>query len=355
MDDGVGRAIAPTAQGRGPTRRGFIAGLGLGAAAQLAPLGLHTAESLAAGPDHCTPNAPGLRAVALAAPAAGGAVWRTDSTARTITELRGRTPAPSRALEVGGAPVAIAVDGAGTRAVVATAAYDQPGLAIADLRAARLLDRVDVGRDPAQVALSRDGRTAVVTGGGAHGTLTRVDLSSGRVHAPVAVGRHPRGVALSPDGDHAYVAVNGDGVVAVVALRRNRVVQRFATAAWPSRIAIAPTGRTALVTHDGAGTGVLTPIDLVARRARRAVRVGADPSGVAFEASGALAAVALCGAGGVALIDARTGRPRKVVPTGGSPRALAGARRAFYALDWKTGTVTRIAARARRTTPRSAA
>ncbi len=343
MHDTSGRS-APT-DGFGHTRRTFVAGLGAGAAASWLPSGLRAAESSAATPKPCTPNAPGGRAVALGAAPGGKIVWRTDSAARRITALRARAPTPVRSIDVGGAPTAIAVAANGRRAAVVTAFYDHPALALVDLRSGRTNTRVDVGLEPVAVAIDRSGRRAVVVGGGVKGTLTPVDLRTGRAGKPVAVGRHPRAVALAPDGEHAYVTLNGDVQVCVVALAVGRVVQRFPVAPFPSRIAIAPNGDTALVTHDGAGARRITPIDLKQRRVRHTVAVGSDPCGIAYDRRGTTVAVALSGTGAVVLLDGRTGGRRRTVRLDGRPRSVTYAGGAFVAADWETGALTRVATR----------
>lgn len=352
MLDGGGRGSASTARRgptpgrRGPTRRAFLAGLGAGAAAPLLPGGLRAVESFAAAPAPCTPNAPGARAHALAAAPGGATVWRTESAGSAVTELRGRTLAPVRAIEVGGAPIAAAIAATGRRGAVVTAGYDRPALAVLHLAAGRVTQRVDVGRDPIAVAVTRDGHRAVVAGGGPEGTLTPVDLRSGTAGTPVALGAHPRAVALAPDDEHAYVTLNGAAEVCVVALTgRPRVVQRFTTPPFPSRIAIAPDGRTALVTHDGAAERRVTPIDLRRRTVRPPVDAGLDPCGIAYDRRGRVAAVAASGAGAVVLLDGRTGRRRRTVRVPGRPRSVAYAGGAFVAADWETGALTRVPTR----------
>lgn len=333
-----------TSRGPAATRRGFVAGAGLAAAAQLTPWSAIAARPAA----QCTPSPPSSRTAALAAAPGARTVWSTDTADRTIAGHTVADLTRARTIPVGGAPIDLAVTPGGSRAAVVTAAWDRPGLALVDLRAGRLLDRLAVGADPRAVAA--DARQVVVVGGGAEGTLTRVSLRTGKAAKPVALGRHPRAVVLAPDGDHAYVTLNGDAQVAVVALRSGRVVQRFATAPFPAQIAMAPDGRRAWVSHDGADDRRLTPIDLAHRKVKKPVKVGGTPAGLAFDRAGRLLAVAESDTGRVSVLDARTGARRRRLHVGGAPRGIAAARTSLIVCDWETGALTRLAVRGRSVT-----
>ncbi len=238
-------------------------------------------------------------------------------------------------------PIAIAVSPDGTQALVVTAFYDRPGLAVVDLRLGQV-ERLDVGAEPHSVVFGRSGRSAYVAGGGRDGTLTRVDPEHGRVHPPLAIGAHPRGLALMPDGKHALVALNGEAAVAVVALRKLRVTRRIKTRAFPAQVAIAPDGKRALVTHNGFGDRALSRLDLVKWRARAVLVTGLDPAAVAFDRSGKLAVVASAGANTVTVLDARTGRRRRRVHGGGAPRCVAIAGRRAFVADGRSGQLKAI-------------
>lgn len=333
-----GGRVQADAMGQGSTRRGFVAGLTVGAVAHVGrPLlvGVARADRAAS----CEPAPPGIRVGALAISPGARTIWTADTGARTITAHRRSDLRRSRAIDVHGAPVDLAIRPDGHHALVTTAFYDHPGLAIVDLRSGDV-DHVDVTAEPGALALSADGRRAYVVGGGRDGTLTRVDAGSGKVHAAIAVGAHPRGVALHPDGEHALVAVNGAAAVAVVDLRRGRVTRRIRTAAFPSQLAISSDGLRALVTHSGYGADRVTPLDLEHWRARKAVRTGLHPAGVAFSRNGALALVACAGDGTVTVLDGHTGRRRKRLRPGGTPRVVAAVGRRGIVADGTTGKLT---------------
>lgn len=335
----VGGGVQADATGQGTTRRGFVAGLTVGAVA-------HVGTPLLGGVAHagvaesCEPAPPGVRVGALAVSPGGRTIWTADTGGRTITAYRRTDLRRSRAIDVHGAPVDLAIRPDGHLALVTTAFYDHPGLAIVDLRSGDV-DVVDVAAEPGALALSADGRRAYVVGGGPDGTLTRVDAGNGKVHAAIPVGAHPRGVALHPDGRHALVALTGEAAVAVVDLRRKRVT-RIRTAAFPSQLAISADGLRALVTHSGYGADRVTPLDLEDWRARKAVRTGLHPAGVDFNRSGTLALVACAGDGTVTVLDGRTGRRRRRLHPGGTPRVVAAIGRRGIVADGTTGRLTAL-------------
>ncbi|MCW2999781.1 MAG: beta-propeller repeat protein [Solirubrobacterales bacterium] len=335
-----GRA-SRSATGHASTRRGFVAGMAAGGVAVVAGRSLPGAVAQAASVKPCEPTPPGVRTTAIAATRDGRTFWTADAAATTITAHRRDDLRRGRSIDVGGAPVDIAIAPDGRRALVTTASYDNPGLVLVDLRTGHV-DHLDVGPEPYAVAFTASGRSAYVSGGGREGTLTRVDPRTGRVHAPVPVGAHARGLALHPDGKHALVALNGEAAVAVVALRKGRIVRRIATPLFPAQLAVSPDGRRALVTHNGFGDRRVTPLDLVAWRARRPIATGLDPAGVAFGRSGTLALVANAGAGTVCVLDARTGRRRRRVTTGGTPRHVVISGRQGIVADGHTGRLTAV-------------
>lgn len=291
-------------------------------------------------PKPCTPTPPNVRTDAIALSPNGRTVWATVSSGTVIRAYARKGFAPGRTIDVGGAPAGIAITPDGRTALVVTAAHDRPGLTVVDLRTGKT-ERLSVGPKPHSVAISGNGRMAYVTGGGSAGTLTPVRLSNHHVGHPIAVGRDPHGLAVTPDGDHALVALNGDARVALIALAHPRVVKRIPTPQFPSRVAISPDGTRALVTHNGLGNRTITPINVKTGKRGKVAPVGLDPAGIAYAASGT-ALVTAMGSGRVAVVDGRTGTRRKLVRTGGSPRSVAITGRTGVVADAVTGRLTSV-------------
>jgi DNA-binding beta-propeller fold protein YncE len=271
-------------------------------------------------PKPCTPEAPAIATGPIAIAPHSHAVWSTDAAARTITAHRRRL-ARGRSIDVGGAPIGIAISPNGRRALVTTAFYDEPGLAVVDFRTAEV-DRRDVGPEPSAVAFAPNGRSAYLTGGGRKGKLIRVDPGSGRVRWRISLGRHPLGLAILADGEQAVVALNGASALALVDLGERRV-RRIKTAPFPREVAVSPDGTRAVVTHNGFDSRSVTIVDLEHRRVLRRVIVGREPAGVAYSHSGDVALVACSGSGTAVVLDGRNGQRRRTVKLGGAPRGVA--------------------------------
>jgi DNA-binding beta-propeller fold protein YncE len=276
--------------------------------------------------------------MALAATHDGRTLWTADPDALAITAHRVRDLARRRSIAVGGVAVDVAV--AGSTAVVALGFYGPKTLAVVDLVSGHVSHHA-VGDDVRAVRLARDGRTAYVAGGGAKGWLRGFDTVTGEAGPQIALGRHPRGLALSPDGRHALVALNGDAVVAVVALRNDEVVQRIATREFPYLVAWSPDGDRGVVSHNGYGANHLTVVDPGARRTSHTLPTQLDPAGVAFVGRRSVL-VAERGAGTLALLDSHSGRRRRRITVGGHPRSVVVRGRRAFALDGETGQLTKV-------------
>jgi uncharacterized protein (TIGR03437 family) len=116
-------------------------------------------------------------------------------------------------LPEGAQPVAVAVNDAGAKAVVAE--RNRGKIAIIDVANARVSTELTVGGGPGSVAIG--GSTALVVNQDTD-SVSLVDLVKGRVTATVPVGRGPRGVAVDATASKAYVTNQDDGTVSIIDL-----------------------------------------------------------------------------------------------------------------------------------------
>ncbi len=141
------------------------------------------------------------------------------------------------------------------------------------------VQEVAVGEEPRSVVVSPDNKYAFVTTQRSQ-TLAIVDLKTASCIAQIPLGGQPVDVVLSNDGRLAFVTqFSGDyidgryapGAIAVVNIRRRRVVSRIAVAARPFAIAKSADGQSLYVTHffQIAGRGVVSEIDAQRRQVRR--------------------------------------------------------------------------------------
>src|SRR5579872_2046665 len=116
------------------------------------------------------------------------------------------------------------------------------------IRNGRLEEQVPIGGQTTDVALTPDGRRALITDtnvGGSSGIVAVVDLATASVTARIVVGSGPTGVVVSPDGTRAYVADTGyagPGNVDVLDLTRDTVASSFTVGLQPAGEALSPDG-----------------------------------------------------------------------------------------------------------------
>ena len=140
----------------------------------------------------------------------------------------------------------------------------------------------------------------------------------------------------------AWVANYGSATVTPVNLISRKAGRAIPVGAGPQAIVATPDGRTVYVANGGSGT--VTPIDTATGRAGPPIQVGADPVALAVTPDGRTVYVANEGSGTVTPIDTATGRAGPPVPAGAGPRAIAVTPdgRTAYVVDWEGGAVTPI-------------
>jgi YVTN family beta-propeller protein len=118
------------------------------------------------------------------------------------------------------------------------AAHSQDGgVSIIDLAAKKVTATLDLQTKRSnRLKFTRDGRQVLISDLDA-GQLVVVDAASRKETKRIALGRMPEGILIPPDGTSAYVAVAGDGVVAVVDLKTLEVTRKFETGKGPDGMA----------------------------------------------------------------------------------------------------------------------
>jgi len=185
-------------------------------------------------------------------------------------------------------------------------------LSVVDLAAGREIGRVPTGNAPHEVAVSPDGRTAVVTNygtGQAPGnTLTVVDLARLEPVATIDLGEQtrPHGIMWLPgEGDRVAVTTEGNGTLTVVDVAARRVAGVVATEQRIShQVAVTPDGRRAFVANIGSGS--VSVIDLERMALERNIPTGAGAEGVAVRPDGSEVWVSNRAENTVTVVDARS-------------------------------------------------
>lgn len=190
------------------------------------------------------------------------------------------------------------------------------------------LATMPTGAGPHEVALSPDGRTAVVTNYGVPGeagsTLTVLDLPTRTATATIDLAPHrrPHGVAWLPDGRRVAVTLETDSLVALVDIPSRRIEATISTGqALSHMIRVSADGAYAYVANIGSGS--VTMIDVEGRYVLRTVPTGAGAEGIALTPDGAELWVTNRAANTVSILDAQTLAPLDTLSSADFPIRIA--------------------------------
>jgi DNA-binding beta-propeller fold protein YncE len=169
----------------------------------------------------------------------------------------------------------------------------------------RHVQTVKVGRQPSGIAISRDGRFALVANRDSK-TISMLKIENGKVTVAdtIATGDSIAAVAISPDGRHAIGTKTTAHKVMLLTIgeaQEMTVDRDLWVGLFPWNVAIAPDGRSAIVNNIGnggqsdGGAKTVSVIDLAAKVpfVKEHVSVGDAPEGIAFSPHGDFAAVTI--------------------------------------------------------------
>ncbi len=268
-----------------------------------------------------------------------------DSYDVTPVELpSGRALAPIR---TGLGPFAVAITPDGKTAYVANMGsisgtglldmHDATTVTPIDIATGRPLAPIQVGRGPGAIAITPNGREAVVVLAGTiqhpADDLVPIDLATRRAGTPVPVGLAPQGVAVSPNGRWALAAITGwphypgypeyriQDTVVPVDLKDGKVGKPITVGTVPLPIVVAPHGKWAYVGFEASAVGRdqsgITPVDLATGTPSKPIMLPGAPLGLAITPGGHWLCAAVQGPiNGVVLINLRDGSVGKLVPAG---------------------------------------
>jgi DNA-binding beta-propeller fold protein YncE len=215
---------------------------------------------------------------------------------------------------------------------------DEPGDTVTpiDLVTGKPGAPIKVGSGPFAIAISADGRYAVVNllgvGSAKGDKVVRITLADGAVSKPVKVGRAPESLAISPDSTTVYVGSYGTSSsdasvtpvdIAAATPRALSPISLPGTA--PSAMAMAPDGKTLFVT-DAEGAQLI-PISVPSGSVGKGLMfgcseqddVGCSPKALAIIANGASAWVAAAGSSFLLKVNLTRFTVVEEAPTGGYP------------------------------------
>ncbi|MEO6444458.1 MAG: beta-propeller fold lactonase family protein [Gemmatimonadaceae bacterium] len=155
---------------------------------------------------------------------------------------------------------------------------------LVDIASARVVATILTGDGPHEVAVSPDGKTAVVGnyGGPTPGnSLTIIDLPRRAVSRTISLGenRRPHGIVWLPDGERVLVTVEQNQAVLIVDVGKGIVTHTMPTASNGTHmVALSPNGKFAYTANIGSGS--VTRLDLDAGKAVQTVITGKGPEAI---------------------------------------------------------------------------
>lgn len=200
-------------------------------------------------------------------------------------------------------------------------------VSVIDARTRRVIKIIDVGTGPRFIAVSPDGRKALVANFGtffdADNTVVVIDTASDQVVATITVGKRPFAIAITPDSRRAYVANSADNTISVIDLSANTVTTIDAAANYtgvePVAIVITSDGKRAFVANRGSNN--LSMLDLQSNQVLRTEPVGVKPTGLALHPDDTFVYVTNRDSDSVSVIAVATGAVQKTLAVGVGPMA----------------------------------
>lgn len=199
-------------------------------------------------------------------------------------------------------------------------------LSVIEVETGRLLATLPTGTGPHEVAVSSDGRRAVVANYGDQtpgSSLTIVDLVERRVERTIDLGEHrrPHGVVVLPGDSLAAVTVEASQAVLVVRLDGG-VKHTIPTNARGSHmVAVTADGRRGYTANVPDGT--ITELDLATGTSLRSLPVASVTEGVAVTPDGREVWVGSNNQHTVTVVDTRSWKAVDTLPAAGLPYRIA--------------------------------
>lgn len=224
-------------------------------------------------------------------------------------------------LQVGADPEEFALSRDGKRVIVANA--DVAEMSIWEIETGRQIARTRVSAEPEGVKLHPT-RDEVYVTCGTSGEVFVLNPNDGRQIARIELGGRSRALVFSADGTRAYVPLKTKPEIAIIDVATHTVVEtvRVPPPASPTEAAISGDGREVYVTTGREGNGVVV-LDTETRKIVEAVPAGTRPCGIALTPDGTHLFTANGGSNDVSVINVKSRKEVARVPVGGRPWGVA--------------------------------
>ena len=170
-------------------------------------------------------------------------------------------------------PVSLAIFQSGNRLV--TANQTSGSVSLVDTTTRKVLHELPTGDKPAGIAVTADGKTAVVSHWyGYDVAVLKIEGDRLSVLGRIEVGPEPRGVAISNDSKSAYVAVGVSDEIVRIDLSGLKISGRVTVGREPRSISISPDGKTLVTTN--ARSKSFSVVDLASFKKTRDLVIDGD-------------------------------------------------------------------------------
>lgn len=157
-----------------------------------------------------------------------------------------------------------------------------------DVETNKLITKVNVGKHPAHIVFTPNGKYALVTNSGDN-NVSVIDAGNHSVVNKISTGKTPHGFRISMDSKLAYVANMGEDTVSVLDIESFKEIKKIKVGKTPITTAVTKDNKTLLVTLNG--ENALAVVDLSTDSIEK-IPVGVGPAQVYIEPDNKFAFVA---------------------------------------------------------------
>ena len=182
---------------------------------------------------------------------------------------------------------------------------------VLDAATGRVHATLPTGEGPHEVAISRDGKWALVSNYGVRGkpgsTITVIDVARAAVARTITIEgfQRPHGMAFLPGDELVAVTAEANSAVLIVHVPSGRVLDTLPTKGRASHmVALTADGKRAFTANIADGT--VSSIDITGRDSTATIRVGRQPEGITVTPDGRYVWVGSNQDSTVTVVDTRT-------------------------------------------------
>ncbi|MFC0810807.1 DUF305 domain-containing protein [Paracoccus panacisoli] len=232
-----------------------------------------------------------------------------------------RLSQPVATLEVGAHPAHVVADGNG-RAYASLSGGNE--IAVVDLAAASVIERIATGAYPHGLRLSPD-ESELYVANVEDGSVSVIDTQDLTEVARIPVGAAPVQVGFTPSGDQVYVSLRDENRVAVIDTSSREVTNRIDVGPNPIQMFATPDGAYVYVANQGTDAepnDTVSVIDTATGEVVKTITTGGGAHGVSASADGAYVFVTNIADDTVSIIDVESQDVVRTVPVGDRPNGI---------------------------------